>query len=97
MNSSCEISLLSDSFRLIVVDFFWEFYNLTLNTCINKPSLTVIRGPMTIKARPDLPIGTGEVAKYLKIFWGKVGEFIWGLRFWFSLFRHARHAASYKT
>ena len=52
---------------------------------------------MTIKARPDLPIGTGEVAKYLKIFWGKVGEFIWGLRFWFSLFRHARHAASYKT
>ena len=37
---------------------------------------------MTIKARPDLPIGTGEVAKYLKFFWGKVGEFIWGLRFW---------------
>ena len=52
---------------------------------------------MTIKARPDLPIGTGEVAKYLKIFWGKVGEFIWGPRFWFSFFRHARHAASYKT
>ena len=52
---------------------------------------------MTIKARPDLPIGTGEVAKYLKFFWGKVEEFISGLRFWFSLFRHARHAASFKT
>ena len=23
---------------------------------------------------------TGEVAKNLKIFWGKVGEFIWGPR-----------------
>ena len=35
---------------------------------------------MTIKAWPDLRIGTGEVAKNLKIFWGKVGEFIWGPR-----------------
>ena len=29
---------------------------------------------MTIKAWPDLQKGTGEVAKNLKIFWGKVGE-----------------------
>ena len=41
---------------------------------------------MTIKAWPDLRIGTGEVAENLKIFWGKVGEFIWGPRFWFSFF-----------
>ena len=45
-----------------------------------------IREPMTIKAWPDLRIGTGEVAENLKIFWGKVGEFIWGPRFWFSFF-----------
>ena len=30
--------------------------------------------PITIKAWPDLRKGTGEVAKNLKIFWGKVGE-----------------------
>ena len=41
---------------------------------------------MTIKAWPDLRMGTGEVAEHLKIFWGKVGEFIWGPRFWFSFF-----------
>ena len=41
---------------------------------------------MTIKAWPDLRIGKGEVAENLKIFWGKVGEFIWGPRFWFSFF-----------
>ena len=29
---------------------------------------------MTIKAWPDLQKGTGEVAKNLKTFWGKVGE-----------------------
>ena len=29
---------------------------------------------MTIKTWPDLRKGTGEVAKNLKIFWGKVGE-----------------------
>ena len=52
---------------------------------------------MTIKAWPDLQIGIGEVVKNLKFFWGKVGEFTWGPRFWFSFFRHARHAASYKT
>ena len=40
---------------------------------------------MTIKAWPDLRIGKGEVAENLKIFWGKVGEFIWGPRFWFSI------------
>ena len=45
-----------------------------------------IREPMTIKAWPDLRIGKGEVAENLKIFWGKVGEFIWGPRFWFSFF-----------
>ena len=45
-----------------------------------------IREPMTIKAWPDLRIGKGEVAENLKIFWGKVGEFIWRPRFWFSFF-----------
>ena len=39
--------------------------------------------PMTIKAWPDLRIRTGEVAENVKNFWGKVGEFIWGPRFWF--------------
>ena len=29
---------------------------------------------MTIKAWPDLRTGTGEVAKNLRIFWGKEGE-----------------------
>ena len=29
---------------------------------------------MTIRAWPDLPTGTGEVAKNFNIFWGKVGE-----------------------
>ena len=35
-----------------------------------------IRGPMTIKAWPDLRIGKGEAAENLKMFWRKVGEFI---------------------
>ena len=43
-------------------------------------------GPMTINAWPNLRIGTGKVAKNLKILWGKVGEFIWGPRFWFPFF-----------
>ena len=37
LHSSFKISLFSDVFRLSVVDFFGEFYNLTLNTCIYKP------------------------------------------------------------
>ena len=41
---------------------------------------------MTIKAWLDLQIGTGEVVKNLKIFRGKVGEFIWGPQFWFFSF-----------
>ena len=85
-NSSCKISLFSDTFRLTVLDFFGEFNNLTLNTCIYKPQLAAIRGPMTIKAWPDLRIRTGEVAKNLNFFSGKVGEFIWGPRFWSSFF-----------
>ena len=36
-NGSCKISLFPDAFRLTVVNFFGEFYNLTLNTCIYKP------------------------------------------------------------
>ena len=39
-----------------------------------------------MKAWPDLRIGKGEVAENVNIFWGKVGEFIWGPRFWFSFF-----------
>ena len=62
------MSLFSDTFRLTVVDFFGEFYNLTVDACINRPYLAAIRGPMTIKALPDLRIGTGEVAKNFKIF-----------------------------
>ena len=38
---------------------------------------------MTIKAWPDLPTGTGEVAKILNIFWGKVGELFEGHGFGF--------------
>ena len=38
---------------------------------------------MTIEDWPDLRIGTGTVAKNLKIFWGKVGEFIREPRFGF--------------
>ena len=45
-----------------------------------------IREPMTIKAWPDLRIGKGEVEENLKNFLGKVGEFIRGPRFWFSVF-----------
>ena len=39
-----------------------------------------------MKAWLDLRIGKGEVAENVNIFWGKVGEFIWGPRFWFSFF-----------
>ena len=38
---------------------------------------------MTIRAWLDLPTGTGEVAKNLNIFWGKVGELFGGHGFGF--------------
>ena len=50
-----------------VVDFVREFYKLKLNACIYKPQLAAIRGPVTIKALPDIRTGTGEVVKNLKI------------------------------
>ena len=58
-------------FRLTVADFFREFYKLTLNAYIYKPELVAMRGPMIIKASPNIRTGTGEV-----IFFSKVRKYL---------------------
>ena len=55
-------------FRLTVVNFFREFYKLTLNAYIYKPLSTAIAGQMTIRAWLDLRAGIGKVVKNLKIY-----------------------------
>ena len=44
MNSGYKTSLYSDAFRLTVVNFFREFYKLTLNAYICRPLLAAIAG-----------------------------------------------------
>ena len=51
---------------------------------------------MTIKAWPDLPTGTGEVAKNLTFFGARWENYL-GATVLVFFFRHARCAVSYKT
>ena len=67
-NSSCKTSSFSDAFRLTVVNFFREFYKLTLNANIYKLSLAAIAGAYDHVAWLDLRAGIGKVMKNLKIY-----------------------------
>lgn len=55
-SSSCKASLFSDAFHLTVVDFFWEFYKLTLNACIYKPWVAATMGANIYKGLAGLTL-----------------------------------------
>ena len=73
--ASCKTSLFLDAFRLTVIDFFGEFCELMLNTCIKKPYYGYNGGQWPYR------LGwteTGKVVEKLKNILGARWENIWG-------------------
>ena len=66
--ASCKTSLFLDAFRLTVIDFFGEFCELVLNTCIKKPYYGCYGGQWPYRLGWTYEQKQAKLWKNLKIF-----------------------------
>ena len=63
-------------FHLTVVDFFREFYQLKLNSCIYKAYVATVWGPVTLKGLAGLMNRNWQSCEKFENFVGKVRKIL---------------------